>query len=105
MNLVHSRAIGHLCKPQQPAACGLLCLPLQKQHCDLMSTCVLYIDESGDIRQHNVPLRNADIDGAQDYSHVRQHWPRIDALEFKSRNKYDGHLPYGFKVLRHDRVQ
>ena len=24
-----------------------------------MSTCVLYIDESGDIRQHNIPLRNA----------------------------------------------
>jgi hypothetical protein len=43
------------------------------------------------------------VQGAPSYYHMRNHWPAIDLLEFKSRRRHEGHLKYGFRVIRHDR--
>jgi hypothetical protein len=41
-----------------------------------------------------------DIDGASDYSHVQQFWPRLDALQYKSKCTLStGQLCYGFRVV------
>jgi len=39
-----------------------------------------------------------DIEGAEDYSHTKQFWPRLDALQFKSKVLV-GHNTYGFRVI------
>lgn len=37
-----------------------------------------------------------------DYSHIqREYWPRLYALQFKSKRRYDGYVQYGFRVCDH----
>jgi len=40
-----------------------------------------------------------DLEGAIDYSHMRQYWSRIKALQFKSRNTVDGYPVFGYRVV------
>jgi len=43
-----------------------------------------------------------DVPGAPDYSHISKwYWPRLKNLEFKSRQVYDGHIQYGYKICDH----
>lgn len=39
------------------------------------------------------------ITGALDYSHMVLYWPDLDKMQFKSKNLYDGHTKYGFRVI------
>ncbi len=43
------------------------------------------------------------VDGAFFYEHMQQHWEKIKAMEFHSRQKYDGYPKHGFRVIRHDK--
>lgn len=38
------------------------------------------------------------IQGALDYSHLQQYWPRLDDLQFRSKSQYEGRLVYGYKI-------
>lgn len=42
-----------------------------------------------------------DLEGALDYSHLQQYWPRLAALEFRSRREYDGYIVRGFRRNDH----
>jgi hypothetical protein len=44
-----------------------------------------------------------EVNGAHSYAHMKQHWDTIVALEFKSRRRYENHIKYGFRVIRHDK--
>lgn len=39
------------------------------------------------------------ISGALNYSHMASYWPQLSALEFKSRNQYDGYNVYGYRLI------
>jgi hypothetical protein len=42
------------------------------------------------------------IPGAPDYSHIPpRYWSRLDSLQFKSKQRYEGYVKYGFKVCDH----
>lgn len=41
------------------------------------------------------------LPGAITYSHAKKYWSTLQNLEFKSKNKYDGHKKYGFRVIDH----
>jgi hypothetical protein len=45
--------------------------------------------------QYHYYLR--DLEGAPDYSHLRTYWPRLDAMQFRSRQEHDGYPLYGFR--------
>lgn len=42
------------------------------------------------------------VAGAPSYGHMQDHWDKIKSLEFVSRRRYEGHIRYGFRVIRHD---
>ena len=43
-----------------------------------------------------------DIPGSPDYSHIPpRYWPRLRALEFKSKHRYDGFVQRGYRVCDH----
>jgi hypothetical protein len=39
------------------------------------------------------------IQGALNYSHMTAYWPDLDLMQFKSKNLYEGHSKYGFRVI------
>lgn len=42
------------------------------------------------------------IQGAPDYSHIAQrYWPKLDSLQFKSKQRFDGFSVYGYKLCDH----
>lgn len=42
------------------------------------------------------------VPGCPDYSHIPpRYWLRLDALQFKSKGRYDGYPKFGFKVCDH----
>ncbi|TFB10488.1 DUF3800 domain-containing protein [Candidatus Marinimicrobia bacterium MT.SAG.4] len=43
------------------------------------------------------------VEGANNYEHMHKFWDRVKALEFKSKKKYDNHIKYGFRVIKHDK--
>ncbi len=46
------------------------------------------------------------LDGAADYSHMKALWPRVDALQFRSKSRHAGGQPwYGFRVVKQDRQE
>jgi len=49
--------------------------------------------------QYHYYCRN--VLGAHDYSHLRPYWDRIHALEFQSRERYDGYVRHGFRTNDH----
>lgn len=47
--------------------------------------------------------RNAStIPGAKNYSHMTKYYSALKTLEFKSKNKYEGHFKNGFRVVNHN---
>jgi hypothetical protein len=46
-----------------------------------------------------------EIPGVPDYSHVQEkYWSKLDSLQFKSKQRYDGYPMYGFKVCDHREI-
>lgn len=43
------------------------------------------------------------VDGACSYEHMKQHWEKVNALEFHSRKEYNGYHMNGFRVIKHGR--
>lgn len=41
------------------------------------------------------------VDGAFNYAHVKNLWPKVKSLQFCSKQKYDGYLRYGFRTITH----
>ena len=39
------------------------------------------------------------LPGGPDYSHMREYWPAIDRLQFKSRQPVDGYQVFGYRVI------
>jgi len=42
--------------------------------------------------------------GAINYQHIDDYWPNLSALEFVSRNKYDGYIKRGYRIIDHNRT-
>jgi hypothetical protein len=39
------------------------------------------------------------LTGALDYAHMRQYWPEIDALQYKSSAEFEGYKMFGYRVV------
>src|SRR6056297_488185 len=74
---LHSRTKACLCKTRRSAIylAGRLLF-----WGDRMSTCVLYVDESGDVRKHDLPLRNGQtpVFTLSGMALALAHWKDID---------------------------